>query len=401
MASLNTGKIYLTLRRKRIYIVYSNLGERLRKSTGIACEPEHFEDGKILETHPNYASVIGTIEALKSKISFHYMKLVSEGVEPTKAEMENSLQNKESKKSRYSIVQALQTYYTEKELEYSDTTIRSRQSVIKKYKEFEQHSRKEWAIHTVDKYWYEKLIYYLLVIRNNNVPTANLTIKYLKASLRSVAPENKWTFIKTIPEAREIPIFLDTNECEYLKKVRLPKAYRKVRDLFVACMYTGMRYSDSQLFRPSWIKDEKLIVYNAKKTGAVCKVPVFKGAKKIMEAYGWEFPKLSGPYYNEALKNLFLYLGFDRYVEKLEYIPVESPLFDKKLRVQKESKLVPLYEAVTSHVARKTFVVNCLRNNMSPQNVMKMVGHMDYKSFQIYFDVADVDIINESNKVDW
>ena len=54
----------------------------------------------------------------------------------------------------------------------------------------------------------------------------------------------------------------------------------------------------------------------------------------------------------------------------------------------------PLYEKLTTHVARKTFICNALILEIPPTTVMKYTGHSDYKSMKPYVDVVDAELVN-------
>lgn len=52
-------------------------------------------------------------------------------------------------------------------------------------------------------------------------------------------------------------------------------------------------------------------------------------------------------------------------------------------------KVLPKYELITSHTARKTFVTNSLVLGMKEMVVKNITGHKDDKSFRKYVEIAE------------
>lgn len=49
----------------------------------------------------------------------------------------------------------------------------------------------------------------------------------------------------------------------------------------------------------------------------------------------------------------------------------------------------PKYQMITAHVARKTFVTLSLELGMQAEEVMRITGHKDYKSFKRYVNITE------------
>jgi hypothetical protein len=52
-------------------------------------------------------------------------------------------------------------------------------------------------------------------------------------------------------------------------------------------------------------------------------------------------------------------------------------------------RLVPKYEVLTSHVARKTFITNAMIKGMTTEVIMDITTHSSYKAFKRYFKIVD------------
>lgn len=65
--------------------------------------------------------------------------------------------------------------------------------------------------------------------------------------------------------------------------------------------------------------------------------------------------------------------------------PVTTQIVKGKVVIR---QITPLYAAISSHTARRTFITMCLEKGMPIQDVMRMSGHSDYKSMRPYIKVT-------------
>jgi len=190
-----------------------------------------------------------------------------------------------------------------------------------------------------------------------------------------------WRNIHNIHPLRE-------GELKYLiESEDVPEYLRRTRDLFVFCCCTGMRYSDSQNFKDYWV-DNGVIAYNQIKTGGDAIAPLANVANKILVQYGASTPKIPNPVYNWQLKELFKIMNINRAVE----------LYDSKTR---RRMLVPYFEQVATHTARKTFVTLALERGVPVQDVMLMSGHHDFRAMRPYIKISREHLREQSKKLEW
>ena len=84
--------------------------------------------------------------------------------------------------------------------------------------------------------------------------------------------------------------------------------------------------------------------------------------------------------YNEAIRRIAKKAGLDR-----EIVRVDA--------AQKEVKK-PLYETITSHYARCTFITNMIKNGESPEEVRRMSGHASDEMIRtVYAQLTDEEVI--------
>ncbi len=165
---------------------------------------------------------------------------------------------------------------------------------------------------------------------------------------------------------------------------QLKRTYMKVRDHFILSCYIGQRYSDTIRV------DEKNFDGNFKEKFSIQQLKTDNKAmfdfselygkyppivKSILVKYGYKAPwngHLSN--YNHYLHQLMEIIGLDDEV-KIEY---------KSKNGEMIPKIFKLYEVISSHCARRTFITNAIERNVNVQKVKRASGHVSDSSFSKY-----------------
>lgn len=188
------------------------------------------------------------------------------------------------------------------------------------------------------------------------------------------------------------PIYLTLAERDKVFRLDLTKHPRLQahRDLFVFQCMVGCRIGDLFRFTVDNVKDGWLEYYPSKSMGnglkkttvPLVRVPLCDKAKTILERYsGYNSDKLF-PIYSEALYNcnikmILLLAGIDRLVW------ARAP-------ETKDFAQMPLYEAASSHTARKTFIANLYKQVKDPELIATMTGHaVGSRAFARYLEITD------------
>jgi integrase len=191
--------------------------------------------------------------------------------------------------------------------------------------------------------------------------------------------------LKTISDANRQIIYLSWDELMALYNYNFAAAYlRQARDVFCFCAFTSLRYSDVAQLTRADIFDDALHIVTRKTTDCVT-IELNKFSRAILSLYeGYAFPNdkalpvVSSQKYNEYLHEACRLAGID------------SPTKTSKMVGQQRIDLYrPKYDVITSHAARRTFVVHALRLGIPAEVVMKWTGHSDYKAMQPYIDIVD------------
>lgn len=193
-------------------------------------------------------------------------------------------------------------------------------------------------------------------------------------------------------------IYLDQKELRTLQNYA-PTANKqylgRVRDVFLFCCFTGLRYSDVAKLTHADVK-EGFIDIVTKKTVDGIRIELNKHSQAILDKYkGKEykgdkvFPVISNQRMNEYLKELCEVCGIDT--------PTKVVYFLGNERIE---ETYPKFALVSTHCGRRTFVVNALRLGIPAEVIIRWTGHADYKSMKPYIKIVDELKKSEMSKFD-
>ena len=186
-------------------------------------------------------------------------------------------------------------------------------------------------------------------------------------------------------------------------------SYEVYKDMLLFLCGTGMRYGDlcklkiedfkfitkNNFKRDGYQKGE--IEYVQEKTFVKVRVPisklVFEIYKKYVKNRGvgmYLFPKtkngnsISNQKFNKHIKQVCRIAGLKRFVKTPKYD------WNNNLIIGSD-KLLELWEIVTSHIGRRTFIRELVDNGKDRKTVMSITGHKSYKTLDVYYESTEND----------
>lgn len=156
----------------------------------------------------------------------------------------------------------------------------------------------------------------------------------------------------------------------------------KVRNIFCFSSFTGLRFSDAMALKKSDVSED-CIRFSTIKTNDPLVVELLPQAKEILDSYsGIEgpnaLPSITNQKANEYLKTLFQLFRLDDSVTTIRYI-----------KGKRAVEIQPKWAVMSTHCARRTFIVNALSFGIAPEIVMKWTGHSTYEAMKPYIDIVD------------
>jgi site-specific recombinase XerD len=180
-----------------------------------------------------------------------------------------------------------------------------------------------------------------------------------------------------IPSAKTDRIVLSLEEIKTIYCTQnLSIEHELKRDLFVFACYTGLRYSDWDKIRAENVTIHEgisILTIETQKTKSLVSIPLNAVCLDILKKYENGFELMSNQKVNEGLKDICKLACLDRKVS------------EKTVRGNMtEDKKGDLWEFVTCHTARRSFVTNLIKKGMERENIKKMTGHTSDAAFNKY-----------------
>ena len=187
---------------------------------------------------------------------------------------------------------------------------------------------------------------------------------------------------------------LTDEEINKLVEVKLPPRLVEYRDVFLMLVYCGMRVSDvDKVFNAPICLDNNLdeeFVILTKKERVEAVITFNEPMKKLMRKYkdGFQYATLNknlGSLLDKNIKEVAKLAKLDRVIEWREQIG-ESNIV---------SKSAPLYEIISSHYARHTFITSKILQGWQADKLCYASGHIDDTMIkQIYTHLTRENKIN-------
>lgn len=238
---------------------------------------------------------------------------------------------------------------------------------------------KEWVSEYVD----------LMVRRGYNSNTVRSKYRYLHWFL-------KWAFrndycndnferyrfeLKVVDSHERLVVFLTMDEIMTIRNYDADPNDVLCKDFFLFQCFTGLRYSDAIKVKNSDIHDDVLTIYT-QKTGVLLHNKLNRFALEIVKKYHNRFGETLFPYVSDGTVNIHIrricqQVGIKELVTKYEY------------RDHQRTEITgPKWQFVSTHVGRKSFVVNSLDMGLTPTQVIGYTGHSSIMAMHPYVSIS-------------
>lgn len=182
------------------------------------------------------------------------------------------------------------------------------------------------------------------------------------------------------------PIYFSWDELMHFYTFQFPKHKQyldRVRDVVCFCCFSSLRHSDVFRLTRSDIKDD-CIERVTKKTTERVKIELNDFTREILDKYkDYHFegdkalPVISLDKTNEYIKEAGKLAGFDEPVRRVYFVGSE-----------RHEVVMPKHKLLSSHIGRRTFIVNGLYLGIPAEVIMSWTGHADYDSMKPYVAIV-------------
>jgi site-specific recombinase XerD len=180
-------------------------------------------------------------------------------------------------------------------------------------------------------------------------------------------------------------IYLTQEELRSIMDLKIPKTHYldQVRDVFLFCCFSGLRYSDVAKLRQSDVHEGYISVVT-KKTSDSLRIELNDMSAAILTKYKCDnvnakaLPVTTNQQMNKALKELAKMAKIDEPIRQVYWIKSE-----------RKEEVAPKYELISTHCGRKTFVVSALTLEIPSEVIIRWTGHKDLKAMKPYVAIVD------------
>lgn len=340
------------------------------------------------------------LKSFEVELDKAYSYLVKQGVLITPSEMKKQLdlefrKQPEKKEAQIRFHDVFTEFLEAKKNDYAYRTLQKYKTLQATLIDFEKDSGYPIGFETIDLVFYDKFFAYLLGKEKagNKKGLLNDTIgKYfacLKVFMQWSLDRQKHSSLafthkdfKAIKSKDLDIVTLSVEEFNMLYNLDLSSNPRleKVRDVFCFAVFVGQRWSDIESLRKEDINDNWWI-FEASKTGKETKVP-FDGwslpALKILEKYDYKLPIISQQKFNDYIKEVGKLAKLNRKVE------IKRKSGTKDIITAK-----PLYDFMSSHMARRSCVTILLEMGVPPTTVKILTKHSDFNTLMRYVNTKE------------
>lgn len=377
-----------------IYIRITSKGCAVELSSGLSTMPDHWiaPKGRLRGTTLANKQTNASLEQQEQTLRQIAFDLKNEGREASARQIANRFQGKDE---THAFFLALYAEHNEQLKELIDKTVA--EATYKRhctsFRLFQRFLSTELnlsdiLVREINKNLLTRYHHYLMTVRGTNNNSAN---KYV----RNMAKILNWAVVQgIIPRSPSEGMRLKMNKVDkaFLSAEELQRVAEydfgvdrldQVRDTFVFCCYTGLAYTDVHSLTPQDITSDnqgrKWIHKRRGKTGAMCDIPLLTPALRLIGKYE-QVGKVS-----KTTQKIFPVLSnqkMNAYLKEIAAIcRVEKPL--------------------STHSARHTFATTVtLANNVSIENVSKMLGHSTIQMTQHYARILSSTVARQMDEVE-
>lgn len=278
--------------------------------------------------------------------------------------------------------------YKMKNKEWTTSTVKRYNNIKNILKEFEIKKKYKLTFNTMTSKFYTEFTDFCMNEKGHINNTYSRNVGLLKTFL-FWALKNDYTYKADFINFKKKPKVI-TNQIA-LKKEDLEKLLgqdfgtdrlERIRDVFVFSCVTGMRFGELKLVSKSNIKTDVLFLKEEKGASKKTReIPLNKIALYLLRKYDYKLPLIANQKHNEYIKEVFKITGYTYNVEKT------STRGKEVIR-----EVMPFYERVSTHTARRTFITMMKRKGKSDKLIAEISGHSDMKTLNQYYQVSDEEV---------
>lgn len=385
-----------------IYVTLSANSKRYKVSTGLSIHPRHWNSNKqkAKNSLPGQKGFNDRLIQIAELVKQRYFELLTSNQAISTTLLREAIKPEEAEKES-SFVEVLELFIKNSEaIGKAHNTLRNYKGFRNHIEQFKTSTRWKPSFEGIDKGFDNRFQAYL--IRDCESSPSNISKQFsiLKTFMEWARKQGYHDnlaykdFIHREKSSTKITLSQpELHAIQYCDLSHRP-GLERVRDMFLFCCETSLRYSDLVNLKPINIISlntsqgpTTCLKLNMVKTRGNITAPLSSLAIELIEKYEDEnrptcFPIISGQKMNQALKEIAKLAGIDKEVQEVSYVGS-----------QKKTEIRPKYELVSTHTARRTFITLRIEMGWTDRQIMVYTGHQSSKEIQTYRDKSDLSLV--------
>ncbi|PCJ26760.1 MAG: hypothetical protein COA97_05040 [Flavobacteriales bacterium] len=403
---------HLNLRKTSIYLWCSMLGTKTKFRTQFRIEPLSWDIKKQRpkKAYEHYTTLNILLSRLMKKVEENIMAVQLKEmvtVEDIHEIIKQTVNDNLPKPKSQDFFSVLDIFLNEKFEDVNPNTKKKYQTFKKVLHDFKKEKGYILTFSNINEQFHKSFTRYLAEDKN----LLNSTISKYWSSfsvLMNYSVKNGYTNNMEYKDFKKIKyetdvIFLEEYELEAIRTLDLSKNHglNNVRWIFLYMCYTGQRYADIRGLTPSELQRtedglEWRLFQRKNNKPKMVTIPIIFEAEKILNMFinesesrnGRVLPVLSNQKMNKYIKEICKKAKITETIHQVKYRNKERVEINK-----------PKYTFISCHSARRSFVSNSLMRGMNPETIMKITGHEDSSTMNLYKKIKSSFAMKEYRRV--
>lgn len=383
-----------------IYAYVSADSKRHKVSTGLSTHPRHWNEKKqrAKNSLPGQRAFNDRLAQIAADLEEAYNQLATDGQPISASILREVIRPKEESQDGLSFVEAIQQFIREGEATgKAKGTLSNHKAFLSHIRQFEASTKEKLAFERINAAFENRFKAYFIREHQSSQSTIAKQFKVLKAFMEWARKQGFHASIayKDFKQREERATKITLTEAEMAALEACDFCHRpgleRVRDMFLFCCETSLRYSDFANLKPVNIQEVatssgpvQILSLNMKKTGGKVNAPLSPLALELLKKYQDEsretcFPVISGQKMNDYIKEACQLAGIDSPVQVVTHAAG-----------QRKEDSRPKYELVSNHTARRTFVTLAVQWGWTDRQIMAYTGHRSTREISTYREESQV-----------
>lgn len=381
-----------------VVIEYNYDGDKKKMNTGVKVAEKYWDKASRKVKANGAANVTETNDKLAAKLkavndAIDALTIKNGNIPPTVEQLTNYYQSASetiaATAAEDTLVTELQKFIASK-VDWAPATVKAFNTLSNHIQGYQKAKKVTWLLSSLSNQNIIDWQHWLLKQYDFNNATLGKVVGKLKTFLTDKQPAQiNLSKVKALySQSPTPPVVLHQHEIEALRLLDLTANPRleRVRDLQVAQIFSGLRFSDLTRLQSRHIQKGHIVIkmWKTRKKNKRVEIPIFPQLQEILTKY-------TNPETGELELPIISEQNFNKYIKELaQLIPALVTIITIEFTKGNitDTKEALKWELISSHSSRRSFCSLCLDLDYSVKETMQWSGHSTLAAFSRYIGVT-------------